>query len=186
MALKRTVTLDATTPIQVAKRLKRIERKQNLYGPTKLVRAIVTTDAGNLADGALRAVQLSLFDSKTVRVSIKGYLGGQNVDAYLVQTPTTTAPVYADFTPTIGGCLTVDAGPSNKGLAVWKHYLSLNGGANFSIVQKFKFGFETTYDSSGLTATGKQLWLVFKNDSGAGVSPQATIEYFYSSNVNNN
>lgn len=184
MALKRTVTLDATNATQVAKRLKRVERKQNLLGPTKFIRAVATTDAGNLADGALRAVQLTLYDSKCIRVSIKGSLGAQGVDAYLVQSPTTTAPVYGDFTPTIGGCLTVAAGPADKGFAIWKHYLSLNGGTNFSIVQKFKFGFETQYDQSGITAYGKQLWLVFKNDSGAGVSPQATIEYFYSANGN--
>ncbi len=184
MVLKRTVTLDASTPTQVAKRLKRIERKQNLYGPTKLTRAIITTNAGNLADGALRAVQITnvVSDAKFVRVSIKGYLGGQNVDAYLVQSPTATAPVYADFTPTIGGTLTANAGPEERGFAIWKHYLSLNGGGNFSIVQKFKFGFCANYESVG-GATGKNLWLVFKNDSGAGVSPEATIETFSSATV---
>lgn len=184
MTLKRTVTLDSTTASQVAKRLKRVERKQKLYGPSKLIRAIGSTDAGNLADGALRAVQLTLYNSKVVRISVKGYLGGSNVDAYIVQTPTTTAPVYADFNPTIGGCLTVAAGPTERGLAIWKHYLSLNGGSNFSMVQKFKYGFEATYDDQGLTSTGKQLWLVFKNDSGAGVSPQASIEYWYTATVN--
>lgn len=182
MTLKRTVTLDASSSVtQVAKRLKRVERKQSMLGPSKFLRDVATTDAGALNDGALRAVQLSnaIQDVKIARIIIKGYLGGANVDCYLVQSPTATAPVYSDFTPTIGGNLTVASAPDEKGFAIWKHYLSLNGGANFSITQKFKFGFISHYEGNAMASTGKQLWLVFKNDSGAAVSPQATAEIFY-------
>lgn len=172
--MKRTVTIDALTPkSSLAKRLKRVERKQQLYGPSKLARTIHTFNS-NVNDGAVSYVQLSS-NGKIFRVQVRGFLGAEGVDAYLLQTPTQAVPVYADFTPTIGGCIANGKGPGETGLVVWKHYLSLNGGTNFSITQRFKYGFDTTYDAA-FALTGKALWLVIKNDSGAQVTPQFTIE----------
>lgn len=181
MVLKRSISFSQDSQASVAKRLKRVERKQNLYGPTKLLRNVLTTDAGALADGAIRTVALWVAsDTKIIRVSIKGYLGGTGVDAYLLQAEPAIGVSYSNFTPTIGGCLSTGSGPHEEGCVIWKHYLSLNGGTNFSITQKFKYGFTSLYDSSLMSGTGKQLYFVIKNDSGAAVSPQATIEVWYS------
>lgn len=181
MTLKRTVTIDASTPSQVTKRLKKVERKQNLYGANKLSYHVISGTA-TTADGAVTAVKIEPavnYDGKFVRVTAKGSLGGEKVDVYLVQTPTVTAPVYTDFAGVIGGCLVDASAPDGKGLALWKHYLSLNGGVNFSMVQKFKYGFVANYNESASVYAGKQLYFVIKNDSGASVTTEYCIELYF-------
>jgi len=162
-----------------AKRLKKLEKRvNNIYRSvdTKPNRSVLD-QTGTVNNGTVAVVRITgnyLADIKVLSVQVRGNLGNEAIDLYLVQSNTSTAPVYADFQALTGGFL---ADGKNDQFHIWKHYNPTGGSTNARIIQRWSKGFICPQDLSG-DSTGKGLYLVIKNNTGSNHAVSLCIETY--------
>lgn len=114
-------------------------------------------------------------DIKVLYAKIRGNAQGI-LDVMLVSTPTTTAPVYADFNGITGGGLTQAA--YEAGFRIWSQgtYDASNGIIRLN--KRFSKGYIIPQDSTG-AREGKSMWLCVKNSTAGSIPVNVFCEYFY-------
>lgn len=190
MALKRQGAIQTYMNAPVAKRLKRLERKVARNKPETKVKTFPIT--ATVADATVSVTELKIENgatpyamtgskAKILRVEIIGTLGSQFADAYLVQSHTDSAPVYGDFTATVGGQIanTFAGGTRSDEFTIWKQYLNLGGGSNFRILQRFKYGYTVHLDVNNNTTIKNPLYLIVKNNSGSSTNISYTAKVWF-------
>lgn len=189
MALKRQGAIQSYMSAPVAKRLKRLERKVARNKPETKVKTFAVT--ATVADASVSVTELKIENgtypyamtgskAKILRVEIIGTLGSQFADAYLVQSHTDSAPVYGDFTATVGGSIAqTGAATRNDEFTIWKQYLNLGGGSNFRILQRFKYGYTIHGDVFNNTTIKNALYLIVKNNSGSSTNISYTARVWF-------
>lgn len=190
MALKRQGAIQTYTSMPVAKRLRRLERKVARNRPETKVKTFAVT--GAVANAAISATELKIEEgqqpyamtgskAKVLRVEVVGTQGGQFTDVYLVQSHTNSAPVYGDFTATVGGTIanSFAGGTQADEFTVWRHFLNLGGGSNFRIIQRFKYGYTIHLDAGANATIKNPLYVVVKNNSGAEVNISYTARLWF-------
>lgn len=177
--LKRQGAIQTYTP---AKRIRLLENRVNkIYRRvnTKCSRNALSMSSATFGTGTLSALALNdssvHMDIKVHYVKVFAY--AENIiDIYLVSTPTSTAPVYADFSNNIGAILTDTAYES--GMRVLHHRLLPQDSKVASFGKKIPRGILIPQSSVG-ALEGKCLWLVVKNDTGSTIAYQTNIEIWY-------
>lgn len=172
-------TSGSTMPL--AKRLRRVERRVARNTPETKIATF--TASGALADAAVSVTELKIggassqsygaeaAKAKLLRVEILGTTGSEFADVYLIQGHTTTAPVYGDFNPTVGGYIKNEAfATNNQKYTVWKQFLNLGGGSNFRVTQSFKYGYNVHIDTVSNATVKNPLYLVVKNNTGGSIN----------------
>lgn len=158
----------------LAKRVKRVERIARSARPEMKAKEYTvpkqTVGPGALFAGAIisinqgsQANQHLGVKAKMFRMEIRG-IADPSLDLYLVQSKSTTAPVYADFQPGPGGH--IKSGGEN--LIEWR-YLRLKpdqvADCPFRITQSFKNGFNLEFAGTTSILMKNQMYIVARNNT---------------------
>lgn len=173
----------------IAKRLKRVEIQTRRNKAEMKMQDFNVQ--GAVADGAIASVmELTAITEgsganerhgnkiRIHRVEVRGNLGGDNVDLYLIQCHTTTVPSYVSFNAYMGGHTTVDT--SNTQFTEWrycngKRFKDFNG-----IRQSFKYGYTAKYNAALSTScVDNRLVVIVKNDTGASATVEISGRVWY-------
>lgn len=173
----------------VAKRLKRVEtiqarRKPEMKkfhvssSPTLASATATTIDLTNIAQGN-GIGDRTANEIRIHRVDIRGNLTTGGVDSYLIQSHTTSFPVYADFYPIQGGHLNIVN--QNTKFTEWKYYKNYSGtNSNMRISHSFKYPMKVKFNAAtGTSAVDNRLSLVMKNDTAASAAVQVSCVVYY-------
>lgn len=179
----------AVTTRTVAKRLRRVEF---LAARNKAEMKMQDFNvAGAVADGAIASVmELSAIAEgaganerhgnkiRIHRVEIRGNLGSDNADGYLIQCHTTTVPSYGSFSAYMGGHTTVDT--SNTQFSEWRYLNGKYFKDHNGIRQGFKYGYTAKYNAALSTScVDNRLVFVVKNDTGAQIDVEIHGRVWY-------
>lgn len=177
--LKRQGAIQTYTP---AKRMRLLEKRVNkIYRRvnTKCSRNALVMGNAIMGSGTVQAMALRdstvHMDIKILYVKVFAY-SSNIVDIYLVSTPTTTAPTYAQFDSSIGGLLTDTA--YEAGLRVLHHRLIPQDSKVTNFNKKVPKGILIPQSDLG-ALEGKCLWLLVKNDTGDQLAFSANAEIWY-------
>lgn len=111
-------------------------------------------------------------------VDIRGYFSDRLMDIYLVKSKSGVAPVYADFQTVLGGHILDDKHFDYKQVAYIKP-MQANTNA-FRYNKRFKGNQNTHYGGAAAGTIIENGWyLVFKNNTGAAVTIQYSINLWY-------
>lgn len=112
------------------------------------------------------------------RVEIRGTLGADEVDLYLIQCHTTTVPSYASFSAFMGGHTTVDT--SNTQFTEWRYINGKKFKDQGGLRQPFRLGYTAKYNAAlSSSCVDNRLVVVVKNDSGGQVTPEIHGRVWY-------
>lgn len=200
MAIKRTVTLDATDAAALAKRVKRVERRAALNKPemksvTLSLNALAATGGTALADNTVTLLQPCRIAEGTGindrigdkirvwRIEVRG-VADVGLDQYIIQSHTSSAPGITSFTSQIGAYL-LDS-ESNKRFTEWLHYRNYytaaftDNASPVKFVQKFRNGIIVKYNSSASTGVvDNEVSYVAVNRSGGNRVANLTLRMWY-------
>lgn len=105
------------------------------------------------------------------RVEIRGTLGDDDADGYLIQCHTTTVPSYASFSAYMGGHTTVDT--SNTQFTEWRYINGRKFNDKAGLRQSFRYGYTAKYNAAlSSSCVDNRLVFVVKNDTGASITPE--------------
>lgn len=189
----------STTTTRSYPRMKRVLVRR--YRPRKRARTLVRFKPemkmqdfnfqGNIADGALGSVvELTQIAEgsganerhgnkiRIHRVEIRGSLGADNADAYLIQCHTTTVPSYASFIAFQGGHTTVDQ--SNTTFTEWRYLNGKYFKDHNGVRQSFRLGYTAKYNAALATScVDNRLVFIIKNDTGAQITSEVSARVWY-------
>lgn len=190
MVAKRVLFPRSPATMPVKKRLRRVERIAALRKPEMKMQDFNYVNA-TLADGALATiVELTAIAEgtgvnerignriKIHRIEVRGTLGAENVDAYIIQGHTTTAPVYANFYAYQGSHLLAD--DSHTKFTEWRYINGRTFIDRSGLRHRFPIGYTAKYNANLSTScVDNRLWFVVKNDTGAAVSVEYSLRVWF-------
>lgn len=177
---------------QMAKRLKRVERKVAARKP-EMKHATFESETANVPDNTAVSLDLTNIAQgdavnqregnkiKIWRVEVRGQ-GSNRIDQYVIQAHNDKAPGTTTFTQYAGAfLLTAD---TNTNFTEWKHYANTNqqvGDYNaFKYSVKFKYGIVARYEGSlGNDITDNRLFWIGLNRSGTAVPMAVSVRIWY-------
>jgi len=176
-------------PATMAKRLKRVERIQGRRKPE--VKYAVFTHSGAIADMAASTVELTAIAQgndvnertgnhiKLLRVDVRGDVGDNNLDYYIIQCHTTAAPIYGNFNAQQGGAIsTID---NNTKFTEWKYMSGYKLKDTGRLMHRFKYGIKAKYNGTATSnCVDNRIYLFIKNNTGASHSPNFTVRVWFS------
>lgn len=172
-----------------AKRLKRVERRVNMYKPEMKSNnySAVTTSVASAGFFATRLTGLAQGTktdqrigqkAKMFRLEIRG-MADPGLDIYLVQSKSAVAPVAGDFTTGVGGFVK----DGNTNLVEWRYLRPKPDqvtNSPFRITQSFKTGFNLEYTDDVTTYLAKNcFYLVVRNDTAAAQTFTYSVKIWY-------
>lgn len=147
--------------------------------------------SGAVADGALSTIQelTAIAEGSGAnerhgnrvrihRVEIRGDLGADNADFYLMQCHTTTVPSYASFIAYQGGHTTVDT--SNTQFTEWRYMNGKQFKDHGGLRHSFRLGYTAKYNAALSTScVDNRLVFFVKNDTGAAIDVEYSGRVWY-------
>ena len=188
MALKRQGAIQTYHTMPLAKRLRRVERVQARRKPES--KYAVFTHSGAIADMNVTTVELTAIAQgsdvsertgnhiKLLRCDVRGDVGDNNLDYYIIQCHTTSAPGYSNFNAQQGGAIsTID---NNTKFTEWKYMSGYKMKDVGRLMHRFKYGIKCKFNGTASSnCVDNRVFLFIKNNTGASHSPNLTVRVWF-------